>query len=206
MATNVYVDGPGLYHAALKDRIGRWLDLARWSELILPGLEISRVRYFTAWANPPYPNKVDRQRVYLRALATSPRVSVQLGRGRIEDRTVLTVGQNPKPVRVHVPRQKGVDVALATALLTDVATGDCDTAVVVTSDSDLRPALRAVRERFGVRLGVVNPLTGGRGMALREEADFHLRPARESYAAAQFPVRMADEHGRFRAPKGWAST
>ena len=205
MATTVFVDGPGLYHAALKDRIGRWLDLQKWAASVLPGLPVTQIRYFTAWANPPFPNKVDRQRRYLRALATSPTVTVHLGRSRIDDRTVKTVGAVPKTVRVHVPRQKGVDVALATALVTDVALGRCDTAVVVTADSDLRPALRAVRKEFGVRLGIVNPLPGNRAMALREEADFHLRPAPATYLAAQFPRTMSDEHGTFRAPDGWAN-
>ncbi|HEY5784415.1 MAG TPA: NYN domain-containing protein [Microlunatus sp.] len=205
MATTVFVDGPGLYHAALKDRIGRWLDLQRWSTLMLPGLAVTRIRYFTAWANPPFPGKVDRQRVYLRALATLPHLTVHLGRGIIEDRTAQTVGTNPKPVRVHVPRQKGVDVALATALVADAARQDCDTAVIVTADSDLRPALHAAREQFGVRVGIINPLSGGRAMALREDADFHLRPARETYLLAQFPRTMSDQHGAFRAPKGWAN-
>lgn len=205
MTTTVFVDGPGLYHAALKDRVGRWLDLQEWSASVLPGLQVTQIRYFTAWANPPFPNKVDRQRVYLRALATSPSVTVHIGKGRVDDRTVMTVGQNPKPVRVHVPRQKGVDVALATALLTDAALQNCDTAVVVTADSDLRPALQAARKHFRVRLGVINPLSGSRGMALREEADFHLRPARETYLAAQFPLTVSDQHGTFRAPQGWAT-
>ncbi|HEU5483962.1 MAG TPA: NYN domain-containing protein [Microlunatus sp.] len=204
MATAVFVDGPGLYHAALKDRVGRWLDLRAWTASILPGLTIGRIHYFSAWANPPFPNKVDRQRVYLRALATVPIVTVHMGRGRIDDRTVRTVGSRPSQVRVHVPRQKGVDVALATALLTESALRQCDTAVVVTADSDLRPALRAAREEFDVRLGIVNPLPGRRSMALREDADFHLRPAQTSYLAAQFPLTMSDQHGSFRAPKGWA--
>jgi hypothetical protein len=205
MATTVFVDGPGLYHAVLKDRIGRWLDLQRWSTLVLPGLAVTRIRYFTAWANPPFPGKVDRQRVYLRALATVPHLSVHLGRGIVEDRIVRTVGTNPKPVRVHIPRHKGVDVALATALVTDAAQHDCDTAVIVTADSDLRPALQAARQQFDVRVGIINPLSGGRGMALREDADFHLRPPRETYLAAQFPRTMSDQHGTFRAPQGWAN-
>lgn len=205
MTTTVFVDGPGLYHAALKDRPGRWLDLQRWAASVLPGLAVTQVRYFTAWANPPFPNKVDRQRVYLRALATSPTVAVHMGKGIIEDRTVQTVGRNPKPVRVLVPRQKGVDVALATALVTDAALQAFDTAVVVTADSDLRPALRSVREQFGLRLGIINPLSGGRGMALREDADFHIRPGHDTFLAAQFPRTMSDQHGTFRAPEGWAN-
>ena len=76
---------------------------------------------------------------------------------------------------------------------------------IVTADSDLRPALHAARQQFGVRVGVINPLSGGRAMALREDADFHLRPARADYLLAQFPRTMSDQHGAFRAPKGWAN-
>ncbi len=36
MPTNVYVDGPNLYYAALRDRPIRWLDLQTWCESLLP--------------------------------------------------------------------------------------------------------------------------------------------------------------------------
>jgi len=48
MATNVYVDGPNLYYAALRDRPVRWLDLTTWCEQLLPDHNVKRV----GMANP----------------------------------------------------------------------------------------------------------------------------------------------------------
>src|SRR6185312_2886770 len=49
----------------------------------------------------------------------------------------------------EAPRQeKCVDVALATKLIEDAATGACDTAIVIAGDRDFLPAIQAAR-RFG---------------------------------------------------------
>lgn len=206
MATNVYVDGPNLYFAALKDTLHRWLDVARWVGELLPTLDIQRVRYYTAWANPASssPTPAYRQRVYLRALATTP-VSIHLGRC-LTDAARLPLARDRRLQETVIKvREKGVDVLLATHLVTDAARGECDTAVVVSSDSDLRPAIESARQ-FGVRVGVVNPRKGRPGLGLRESADFHLRPVPASYVAAQFPPQMTDRHGPFHVPPEWVTT
>ena len=204
MTTNVYVDGPGLYYGALKDRPGRWLDLQTWCERLLPEHDIVRVRYFTAWANPAFDQgKAIRQRVYLRALQTSPKVSIHFGRC-IKQRDDLPEAARPHERRSVIKvRMKGVDVALTTELLADVIDQDMDTSVLVTTDSDLRPPIAAVRSR-GVRVGVVNPWRNQRlGQALHEYADFFVRPADRSYLDARFPLEMGDDQGTFRAPSSW---
>jgi hypothetical protein len=50
MPPNVYVDGPNLYYAALRNRPVRWLDLSSWCAALLSDQQVQRVRYFTAWA------------------------------------------------------------------------------------------------------------------------------------------------------------
>lgn len=204
MTTNVYVDGPSLYYGALKDRPGRWLDLQTWCERLLPDHDVERVRYFTAWANPAFdPSPAMRQRIYLRALQTSPKVSIHFGRC-IKQRADLPESRRPHERRSVIKvRMKGVDVALTTELFADVIDRDMDTAVLVTTDSDLRPPIAAVRSR-GVRVGVVNPSRDRRlGQALHESVDLFLRPPANSYIDAQFPLEMSDENGRFRAPSSW---
>ncbi len=204
MTTNVYVDGPGLYYGALKDRAGRWLDLRTWCERLLPDHDIERVRYFTAWANPAFDQgPAIRQRVYLRALQTSPQVTIHFGRcikGRDELPEAFRPHERTSVIKVRI---KGVDVALTTELLADVFDRDMDTAVLVTTDSDLRHPIAAVRAR-GVRVGVVNPARNRRlGRALHEYVDFFVRPPEASYLEAQFPLRMRDDNGTFRAPPSW---
>ena len=48
--------------------------------------------------------------------------------------------------RVVKVRMKGVAVALASQLLADAATGDCDTVVLVPNDSDFKPTIIAAAE------------------------------------------------------------
>lgn len=204
MTTNVYVDGPNLYYSALRDSAGRWLDLRTWASRLLPGHEIKRVRYATALVNPiPDRGQQLRQRAYLRALATDDAVSIHLGRWR-KDRANLPDARRPAGRRTVLRLGiKGVDVLLATHMVADAADGDCDTAVVVTSDSDLVAPIAAVRAR-GVTVGVVNPRRDHRvGAALHEFADFFVRPLPSSYLGAQLPLELRDAHGVVHAPKEW---
>ncbi len=99
---------------------------------------------------------------------------------------------------------KGIDVALATHLLTDAATGDCDTVVVVSNDSDLQRTLRSAR-RLGVRVGLINPRRRiGRDMS--KSVDFYLEAPSSSYQEALFPAELSDAQGRFHAPERWFTT
>lgn len=204
MVTNVYVDGPNLYYGALKNTAARWLDLRTWVENLLPGQDVKRIRYVTAWANPsPNRSQASRQKVYLRALATVPGLTIHLGRCLADTSTLVDATDIRITHHVVKVRQQGVDVALVTLLLKDAATKDCDTAVVVSSDSDLRLPMSVARETFGARVGVVNPRRGRRGLAMREVADFHVRPPEASYAAAQFPKELTDAKGSFHVPNSW---
>ena len=205
MATNVYVDGPNLYYGALRDRPVRWLDLTTWCEQLLPDHDVKRVRYFTAWAHPSVERQqVNRQQVYHRALQTSPKISVHLGR-YLRDTVVLREPRTSNQRRVVKVRLKGVDVALATQLLPDAATGDCDTVVLVSNDSDFMPTIVAARRALGVRVGLVNPRRGV-GSDKRTLVNFYLEPPASSYAAALFPADMSDARGLFHAPQRWFET
>ena len=77
LLTNVYIDGFNLYYGALKGTPYKWLDLDALCRRLLPKHELGRIRYFTAIvaARPHDLSGPDRQRVYLRALATMPKGS-----------------------------------------------------------------------------------------------------------------------------------
>jgi uncharacterized LabA/DUF88 family protein len=201
MATHVYIDGPSLYYGALKDRLGRWLDLETWCEQLLPGLDVARIDYFTAWAPQSSSGAVLRQRAYVRALATRPKTTTHFGRFERERRCTIN-GLNGTR-KFHFRQEiRDVDVALTTALMTDAFSGACDVAIVVTSNSELRIPIAAVRQR-GVRVGIVNPRPGRDGNGLREHADFFIRPSAATYVAAQLPRTIQDEHGTITAPREW---
>lgn len=198
--TNVYVDGFNLYYGSPKGSPYKWLDLEALCRHLLPKDSIQRIRYFTAKVSgrPNDPQLPVRQQTYLRALATLPTVSVHLGVFYV-NRTRAYLADpptgGPKTVEVIKTEEKGSDVALATYLMLDACRQDCDTAVLITNDSDLREPLRLVREELELTTGVINPHPPDkRSRAL--EASFFKQLRASALAASQFPGQLADAKGR----------
>jgi uncharacterized LabA/DUF88 family protein len=107
-----------------------------------------------------------------------------------------------KTVEVIKTEEKGSDVNLATHLLLDAFQGRCDTAVVISNDSDLAEPIRVAEQHLGIRVGVVNPHPARRrSRALRSTFFKQLRPS--TLAACQFPPVLIDSQGKLRKPAGW---
>ncbi len=207
MIANIYVDGFNLYYGCLKDTPYRWLDLAKLCELLVPSQTINRIRYFTAplLRRKDNAGQFQRQQIYLRALQTIPNLSIHFG--YFLTSTVTMRLERPLPggstsARVVKTEGKGTDVNIASHLLMDAFDRDCDTAVVISNDSDLIPAIRFVRERFGVSFWILNPHPK-RSWALAEMSDVYRRIRRGPLSASQFPDRMQDADGAFTKPPGW---
>lgn len=81
LRTNIYVDGLNLYHRALRGTRFKWLDLRKLAEVLFPSDVIQRICYFTALVifRPNGPGQLERQRTYLRALATLPGFEAHYG-------------------------------------------------------------------------------------------------------------------------------
>ena len=98
--------------------------------------------------------------------------------------------------------EKGSDVNLATYLLMDVFDGDCELSVVISNDSDLATPIQSVRERFGIKVGILNPHRN-RSWTLFNRADLY-RPIRKGpLSASQFADKLQDSDGAFMKPAGW---
>ena len=162
MVTNVYVDGFNLYYGCLRGTQYRWLDLEALCRRLLPQDSIHRIRYFTARVTPrpSNPQASQRQQAYLRALETIPYLTVHLGHFLSHPvRMPLAHPQSGGPPTVEVVKteEKGSDVNLATYLLLDAFRTDCETAVVISNDSDLKEPIAVVQQQLGIPVGVVNP-------------------------------------------------
>jgi uncharacterized LabA/DUF88 family protein len=206
--TNVYIDGFNLYYGALKRSQYKWLDLEVLCQKLLPKDTIHRIRYFTAKvsARPDDPQLPVRQDTYLRALATLPKVSVHLGVFYVSTvRAYLAhpPSAGPKTVEIIKTEEKGSDVALATYLMLDGCRADCDTAVLITNDSDLREPLRIARDELGLATGIINPHPAHkRSRAL--DATFFKQLRTGALRSSQFPPQLADAKGRIiTKPVGW---
>lgn len=207
MATNVYIDGFNLHYGCLRGTPYRWLDLASLCRLLLPTHFIQRIRYFTALeeARPDDPQRPQRQQTYIRALETIPNLSVHYGQfltSIVSMRLERPLPDGSTTARVIKTEEKGTDVNIASHLLVDAFDGEFDTAVVVSNDSDLAPAIRFAKERFGVTVGILNPHRR-RSLVLASLTDFYRPIRRGPLSASQFPDRMQDAIGAFTKPPGW---
>ena len=161
--------------------------LALASRLVPRAGTVGKVKYFTSQISAKAAEDSDaprRQRVLIRAVRASG-VEVLEGKFKVPDdwRAISSTGKwedrlrPPPPVkmldnfsdhfathesrpwkaRVELPREKFTDVAIASHLLRDFYQGDCACAIVVSNDSDLRPAIELAVED-GHHVGVFSPM------------------------------------------------
>ena len=109
----------------------------------------------------------------------------------------------PWKARVELPQEKFTDVAIASHLLRDFYQGACNRALIVSNDSDLRPAIElAVRD--GHHVGVISPMaTVSRDLA---RVASWAKPIRaELLEQCQMPdeVRVPGSSGTLSRPALW---
>jgi uncharacterized LabA/DUF88 family protein len=205
--TNFYIDAFNLFYGALKGRPGKWLDLSALFGRVFPRNEINRIRYFTARVEnrPPDFSQPERQAAYFRALKTIPNLSIHYGQYRtrpVHMRLAKPRRVGPKTARVLKTEEKGSDVNLASYLLLDAFRKDCEVAIVVSNDADLKTPIELAINELGIRVGVLNPHPP-------ERRSFDLRPTffkqlrRGPIKASQFEPVLRDEQGEIRRPAGW---
>jgi hypothetical protein len=108
----------------------------------------------------------------------------------------------PPTVEVVKTEEKGSDVNLATYLLLDAFSKDCETAVVISNDSDLKEPIALVQQQLGLPVGVVNPHPAARrSRALQPTFFKQLRPS--VLPSCQFPPVLQDTRGAIRKPASW---
>ena len=145
------------------------------------------------------------QQIYLRALETVPGLSIHYG--DYLSHVVRMPLANPPPrgartVAVVKTEEKSSDVNLATLLMLDAFRRDCDVAVVVSNDSDLKLPIEVAQHELGLRVGVVNPHPPARrSRALRPTFFKQIRAS--ALAACQFPPALRDATGEIRKPARW---
>ncbi|MET8156543.1 NYN domain-containing protein [Sphaerisporangium sp. NPDC005289] len=145
-----YVDGFNLYHG-LKSKYGRaylWLDLVELVWEIRRDDVVLKVRYFTAIVKGE-PDAALRQETYLAALAAHC-PEVEIVRGHFKKKTARcrdcgsrwTCACDPLQT-FHTYEEKLTDVALAVAMTMDAASSYGDMSLLMSTDTDFRPAIDA---------------------------------------------------------------
>ena len=208
MPTNIYIDGFNLYYGCLRGTPYKWLDLDALCRRLFPRDTIHRIRYFTANITPRPsgpPQKVQRQQAYLRALQTIPHLTIH--RGRYLTHPTRMPLAHPRPggpatVEVIKTEEKGSDVNLATYLLLDAFRRDCDTAVVISNDSDLKEPIALAQSELGLHVGVVNPHPASRRSRALQPT-FFKQIREKDLRVCQFASTLRDARGTIHKPATW---
>ncbi|MFA6015444.1 MAG: NYN domain-containing protein [Gallionellaceae bacterium] len=173
-----YIDGYNLYYSRLKGTGYKWLDLvALFREQILkpqlPDAKLDVVKYFTSPAKGKFAShgldSVTAQNEYHRALTAKypSEIEIIFGYHTAEEARLMTFIEPPdKNNRLSVWRieEKQTDVNIALSMYRDVAQGKTNNVIICSNDSDLVPAVNAIREDFPeCSIGIVAPIPAPMG-------------------------------------------
>jgi len=197
-----YVDGFNLYFG-LKAKHGRkylWLDLqALAASLLRPGQILEKVTYFTARVRNDRESE-QRQSDYLDALVHhSPLVTIMNGHFQEKHRQCWQCGS-----AWTVYEEKETDVNIAVALLEDAVRDRFDTALLISADSDLCPAIRSMKRlRPEKRIVAAFPPRRQSG-DLKRAVDGYLAIGDDKIRQAQLPSVVITPAGiSLHRPKHW---
>lgn len=196
----VLVDGFNLYHG-VHEQSGRkhlWLDLWALSESLLKDDQtLVAIHYFTARVRDDVEGAA-RQNVYLNALKS---VGVRVVEGRFQEKE-LTCRKCGKSWRSY--EEKESDVNLCLTLLESATAKSFDVALIVSGDSDMVPAVKAVRRHDrNLRLvAVFPPKRFSDELKRAVDASMHLGAAK--IRQAQFPDEVVDGERIHVRPPYWS--
>ena len=146
----IYVDGFNWYFGIFQHRPAwKWLNVQSFFEALRLDEDVVAVKFFTALVDPlkHVSTRRDRQKRYMRALGTLPKVKIILG--KYQERTVTCRAHDcMRRLEYQVPEEKKTDVNMAVNLLEDAFRGLTDSMVIVSGDSDLEPAVEWVRRNY----------------------------------------------------------
>jgi uncharacterized LabA/DUF88 family protein len=199
----VYVDGFNLYFG-LKQKHHRkylWLDLeALATSLLRPGQILQTVTYFTARVRND-PESEQRQSDYLDALAAHCRsLTTVNGRFQEKDRRCRSC-----QTAWTVYEEKETDVNIAAAIIEDAVQDRYDLALLISADSDLCPAIRAMK-RLRPDKRIVAAFPPSRHSAeLKRVVDGYVAIGTDKIRHAQLPPSVTTDAGVvLHRPKHWA--
>jgi len=188
-----FVDGFNLYHA-LEDNPAyhkyKWLNLRKLAESFITSKDtITNAIYFTTYVTWDIA-KVTRHKTYVEALRAVD-VEPIFGAFRRKD---LKCRICHKAYKTYEEKQTDVNIAIK---LFETAIDDTwDIACIVSGDSDLIPAIKAVKKTFPLKqIGIVIPI-GRRAEELKAVTDFHRKIKEKHLRTCQFRDEIDVAGGR----------
>jgi uncharacterized LabA/DUF88 family protein len=179
-----FIDGFNVFHALDEKKSYhkyKWLDYSKLAKCFVKSKErIADVYYFTAYAEWNQDKKA-RHQLLIRALDMQG-VNIVLGKFKLRDKECHVCH---KIYQTYEEKQTDVNISIK---LFQCAYNDIfDTAILVTGDSDIVPAIKAVKESFPAkRIGLVIPI-GRSAEEMKNVCDFHMKMKEQHLRSSQFP-------------------
>lgn len=178
-----FVDGFNLYHSIDSNPAYykyKWLNLNKLAHCFVTSHDkIEKVLYFTTYATWDQVKLVKHQ-TYVKALQFVG-VEVVFGAFRYVDKTCRICHKQYKTFE-----EKQTDVNIAINLFKTAVQDLWDTAIIVSGDSDLIPAIHAVKNTFPAKqIELVIPI-GRRAEELKQVVDCHMKLKEKHLATSQF--------------------
>lgn len=211
--TAFLIDGFNLYHSvknasrdlALKGTGTRWLNIHAMCNSYLHAIgnnsQTAGIYYFSALAKHIEafkPDVVARHRTYIECLEATG-ISVELSRFKKKHIECPHCNQN---IKRH--EEKETDVAIAAKLLELFFLDKCDTAVLVTGDTDIVPAVKTAQRMFSHKsIAFLLPYRR-HNKELAKLASQHFEIKKETYPRHQFSDPFITPKGKsIIKPIGW---
>jgi uncharacterized LabA/DUF88 family protein len=196
----VFVDGFNLYHS-LED-IGqarlKWLDLSALVRRFLkPDEMLSSITYFTALTSWDADKQLRHKR-YIRALELSG-AKIHYGKFKSRGQTCNQCG-----FKYKIREEKRTDVNIAVFMLVGAIQNEYDTAILISGDTDLIPAIHAVKELHPEkRVGLLFPWKR-HTTEMEQAADFFEVIREVDLVACRLPETIRLPSGKYlTAPPEW---
>ena len=198
-----FIDGFNVFHALDSHKAYhkyKWLDYSALARCFISSKDtIADIYYFSAYADWE-PEKKARHQLLIRALMLRG-VKVVFGKFKMRDKHCRICHKTYK-----IPEEKQTDVNISIKLFQCAYNDIFDTALVVTGDSDIAPAILAVKESFPAkRIGLVIPI-GRSAETMKNVCDFHMKIKEKHLRNSQFPDSIIINAGKnitLNRPSSW---
>jgi uncharacterized LabA/DUF88 family protein len=183
-----FIDGFNVYHSLKSERRFHkylWLDYTKlMKNFIQEGEELGDIFYFTAYAYWRDGESLQRHKNYV-AILEKLGVKPVFGEFKKKEKYCKICQKN------HIGyEEKQSDVNLSVGLLVEAVKNTYEKAIIVTADSDITPAVKAVKSLFPEKkIGVLFPIDRNSN-ELREACDFALSTYKLTLRNSQLPDKI----------------
>jgi len=179
-----FIDGFNVFHALDSKKYYhkyKWLDYSSLCQCFVTSKDKEEeIYYFTSYAHWD-PAKKSRHQLLVRALRMKG-IKIVLGKFKLRDKQCRLCNKT-----FQTFEEKQTDVNISIKLFQCAHNDAFDTAVIVTGDSDIAPAILAVKESFPAKkIGLVIPI-GRTAEEMKQACDFHMKMKEMHLASSQFP-------------------